>query len=161
MAVEDGAQPHGEEEVEEKEEEARCSAIWGGRGGGEEGGGEEEEVHCAGGDHGCGGWCSAIGEKKKKKLKKREKEQVFLLETLSNYLNACPGYLDTISKKIALGVLQLMEEAYAVYNVDIQSKSGVTNGATVTDVLEYFILRDLYMFLETSLFTIIRDRESC
>ncbi|WOL05712.1 hypothetical protein Cni_G14441 [Canna indica] len=72
-------------------------------------------------------------------------EQVFFLETLSNYLTACPGYLDTISKKFALGVLQLMEEAYAVSNVNIQSNSGVTNGATVTDVLEYslFILRDL------------------
>ncbi|CAL9092594.1 unnamed protein product [Musa textilis] len=77
--------------------------------------------------------------------KKFSNEQVFLLETLSDYLTGWPGYLDSISKNFALSVLQVLEEASSV--VDARSESNYVSPTCwlVTDILKYsfVILRSI------------------
>ncbi|RWW74281.1 hypothetical protein BHE74_00017785, partial [Ensete ventricosum] len=71
--------------------------------------------------------------------------QVFLLETLSDYLTGWPGYLDSISKNFGLSVLQVLEEAYSVVNARSQSNSVSPTCWLVTDILKYsfIILRSI------------------
>ncbi|CAD5175015.1 unnamed protein product [Musa acuminata subsp. malaccensis] len=73
------------------------------------------------------------------------KEQVFLLRLLSYHLIAWPDVLDTISSYFALGVLQLLKEAYSVVDASSQSISAGLTDDLAINVLwcSFYILRDI------------------
>ncbi|THU65803.1 hypothetical protein C4D60_Mb05t07500 [Musa balbisiana] len=75
--------------------------------------------------------------------KKFSNVQVFLLETLSDYLTGWPGYLDSISKHFALSVLQVLKEASSVVDASSQSNYVSPTCWLGTDILKKQVQDDI------------------